>query len=536
MIPGGLPDTVQNAISLQYPDAAAIEAAYRELPKRGVLYLSCGTDDLARILRDCEAAGFYGMQVNAQGLAARHLEVRAFKGKQGPCFETGRSAELKSTALAALDDDNHLIRGAIRVCEKTGSLYSRDPYDEWVQVTEAEQELSDRLLIDPVPFDCDTLEADARDLRQAVGEIDRGERVPLLYPGPFKVLVLADGSILRRGQTTPVPVGQVDELKRNERCVVLPAEAPTAEIEFFQEAYDDRGAACLLGDLPLTDTFQLTVQTDLTAIDRCGADFAERLRQWIDRGDKQIVLTGSDPRIQYGCCPSDDVYEANRLAEAGVLDLYRAPAPPGSCPTTIYAFRGELGSADGKPVVTVDQAFRQQVRQALEHTGPTGGESGGIGGAGKRTLRWGLLLLATAALVWGMLRQGGGFDDQPVYGFPPPGTEQLVVAFYHPHKRCEPCEAIERLSGEVVSEHFDAAVTAGRLAYEVVDIGEEGRRAADVLDLYTSTIALLAFKGPQRAPDLQVAEWVWEHELLDEPVTWKERLAGDIDQMLRGVP
>ena len=55
MIPGGIPDTLQNTVHLQYPDGAAIEAAYRELPKKGTLYLSCGSVELQATLTALEA-------------------------------------------------------------------------------------------------------------------------------------------------------------------------------------------------------------------------------------------------------------------------------------------------------------------------------------------------------------------------------------------------------------------------------------------------------------------------------------------------
>ena len=122
------------------------------------------------------------MQINPQGLAARNLEIRGFKG---PCYETGRSASYEGEALAALDDDNHLLFVDMRVCEKTGGLYAQQPYEELVSVTDADPALMEKLDLEPVPFDCDTLERDAGNLREKVSGEPVAERAKALYCGPF---------------------------------------------------------------------------------------------------------------------------------------------------------------------------------------------------------------------------------------------------------------------------------------------------------------------------------------------------------------
>lgn len=358
----------ESTATLQYPEDRAIADAYRSLPRRGELLLSCATEELARTLRGCEAAGFHGMRIHPAGLAMRSVEIQAFKGKQGPCFETGRSARYRGCAAAALDDDNHLLAGEMRVCEKTGAIYAREPYADLVAVDEADPELSARLDADPVPFDCDTLERDAAELRARLAAPDRGVRRPVLYTGPFRLLVLPDGTLLRRGEVAPVPAAIADELCAGEGCVAA-GDADGVAPQFFHDAYDAEGAAFVLGEQPLAECFTADVERDLGALEQTSEEMLARLRHLVERGDPQFVLVGSDPRVQFGCCPNDEVYDANRLVEAGILALWRAPVPPDACPTTIYAFAGELASHGGRPRVRIDRELRREIAEALAARG-----------------------------------------------------------------------------------------------------------------------------------------------------------------------
>ena len=43
-----------------------------------------------------------------------------------------------------------------------------------------------------------------------------------------------------------------------------------------------------------------------------------------------------------GCCPSDEVGEANRLVEAGVLSAISQEVYGNACPVSYYAFKDEI--------------------------------------------------------------------------------------------------------------------------------------------------------------------------------------------------
>lgn len=88
-----------------------------------------------------EKAGFHGVEILEraaepwrviEGIEFRSMTVRAFKGKQGPCFEHNQAVVYKGPWKQVVDDDGHtLVRGArMAVCDKTYQIMTnpRGPY------------------------------------------------------------------------------------------------------------------------------------------------------------------------------------------------------------------------------------------------------------------------------------------------------------------------------------------------------------------------------------------------------------------------
>lgn len=82
-----------------------------------------------------EQAGFYGIEILVRqaepwqvidGIEFRSLTVRAYKGKEGPCWERNQAVVYKGPWKAVQDDDGHtLYRGQrMAVCDKTYHLYT----------------------------------------------------------------------------------------------------------------------------------------------------------------------------------------------------------------------------------------------------------------------------------------------------------------------------------------------------------------------------------------------------------------------------
>ena len=84
-----------DAMRIDSPSSAMVEQAYFALGARGTIVVACPFDTSPGALRALEAAGFHGMRLRRDGEAA---EVTAFKGKEGPCYDTGRSARYAGEA------------------------------------------------------------------------------------------------------------------------------------------------------------------------------------------------------------------------------------------------------------------------------------------------------------------------------------------------------------------------------------------------------------------------------------------------------
>lgn len=92
-------------------------------------------------LRRFEEAGFHGVEILARsdapwrvidGVEFRSMTVRAYKGKQGPCFERNQAVVYRGPWKQVLDDDGHAYARGERmaVCEKTFRLLTSEngPY------------------------------------------------------------------------------------------------------------------------------------------------------------------------------------------------------------------------------------------------------------------------------------------------------------------------------------------------------------------------------------------------------------------------
>jgi len=94
-----------------------------------------------------ERAGFYGIEIvkrdeqpwrTIEGIEFRSVTIRAFKGKQGPCFERSQAVIYKGPFREVLDDDGHRLRRGVRhaVCDKTFQLYRKSPYRDHFEFVE----------------------------------------------------------------------------------------------------------------------------------------------------------------------------------------------------------------------------------------------------------------------------------------------------------------------------------------------------------------------------------------------------------------
>ncbi|MGB7057996.1 MAG: methyltransferase domain-containing protein [Geitlerinemataceae cyanobacterium] len=115
-------------------------------------------------LKMFEKAGFYGMEIlsrqeepwqTIEGIEFRSVTVRAFKGKEGDCWERNQAVIYKGPWKQVQDDDGHVYHRGQRmaVCDKTFQLLTRSnsPYqDDLIPVLPH----TDIPLEEAIPFDC----------------------------------------------------------------------------------------------------------------------------------------------------------------------------------------------------------------------------------------------------------------------------------------------------------------------------------------------------------------------------------------------
>ncbi len=387
-MPSHLPDPASfltHTVALSHPETAAIRDAFIRLPKRGSIEVQCRWDRRLEAAQTLADAGAFAINIRPLPEFS-NVTITALKGKVGACFETGRHATYTGAAAGVMDDDHHLIAPSIRVCEKTGGLYTLPPYRFLLTVTEGDPTLLERLETNPVSFDCNTFEQDADHLAaRAFTSLCCATPVPVFYPGPFSLLVLQDGTILRRGHCSTIAEPLVKDLQTRDGLLILPPHrageaTPPAN---YPSAYCGQGAACLLLAIPSAPASQpcactctatpfppaepLPPSQALTLLARSSEALRQRLLRLIEANEPYFILTGSDPDDCQGCCPNTQVGEANHLVQLGLLSRYQETAGPDSCTATLYAFADEITIVNHRPEFSINKANRDSATAALKH-------------------------------------------------------------------------------------------------------------------------------------------------------------------------
>jgi hypothetical protein len=239
---------MENTVRLSEPAKAEVREAFTALPAQGCVEAVCRWERRMDVLSALEESGAIAIRFEPTAVFDKVL-VSGLKVLQGRCYDTGRRAVHLGGAAATLDDDRHLIVGNIRVCEKTAGRYMLWPYRGALSVMEASPDLLARLASDPVPFDCDTFDADSERLVSAVSGIRAGDGsyVAAVYPGPFRALVLSDGSVVRRGVASLVEACQIAQNGLLRLPSLLAHEA--GPCENYASAFRERGADFILKPL-----------------------------------------------------------------------------------------------------------------------------------------------------------------------------------------------------------------------------------------------------------------------------------------------
>lgn len=471
---------------LQNPDELSIDDAYRSLPKLEHIDVSVRAEELGNTLKNLETTGFVGMTISSFSHGDLLRKIIAFKGKHGPCYDQGQQAVYTGAAAAALDDDHHLLIQShpLPVCEKTANVLALPPYTKLIRRIEPGQKISgDR----PEYFKYDHLEKDQERLLKKVTSITRSDqRIPLFYPGPFRLLVLSDGTIIRRGKVTGVPDFESRELMKTDG-LFRAEDQLVEENEFYQDNYARKGTKWMFDDFKIGEKSVQPVTTDFSVLSEISVNLRERLLKLIEKDKGYFLLTGSDPADRLGCCPSDEVAEANRLVHAGVLESCIQADYVNSCPVTFYAFKGEIKSGSEEMEFRINPEFRKEVLEKLTHVPRQ---------PAKHVIKWVILAFVIISVLLGIYRMVTNStlvqDNTFFERLASDNGNQTLVLLFHYHKRCYQCLNMEKFSRDVLQTDFQREMKNDQVVFKLVDMDlPENRQTAREFGFISPMIVLV---------------------------------------------
>ncbi len=145
-------------------DIVSDESVPEHLQRDPELWSGCISGALTEtgFIEAFERAGFYGIEVvkrdaqpwrTVEGIEFRSVTIRAYKGREGPCFERNQAVIYKGPFKEVLDDDGHRLKRGVRhaVCDKTFQLYRKEPYRAHFDFIEPQTPIP---LDQAKPFDC----------------------------------------------------------------------------------------------------------------------------------------------------------------------------------------------------------------------------------------------------------------------------------------------------------------------------------------------------------------------------------------------
>jgi len=145
-------------------DIVSDEEVPEHLQRDPELWSGCISGALTEteFLEAFERAGFYGIEIvkrdeapwrTVEGIEFRSVTIRAYKGKEGRCFERNQAVIYRGPFREILDDDGHRLRRGVRhaVCDKTFQLYRKEPYRAHFDFVEPQAPVP---LNEAQPFDC----------------------------------------------------------------------------------------------------------------------------------------------------------------------------------------------------------------------------------------------------------------------------------------------------------------------------------------------------------------------------------------------
>jgi len=509
-----------NQTKLINPTFLELDDAYRGLPQFSSLMVS--TNQPESTLSGMEQIGFVAISLILDFDKPNQATVKAYKGKHGPCQFHGDIAIYTGKGLAALDDDLHLLvkDTPYVICEKTKRVFALPPYKSTVVCQSAGEEDSSKTIKD--------FEGGISILMEILKESSdhSADRMNIFYPGPFLLLILRDGTILRRGRCNSVPAALAANLIKKEECSACRDET-AKKPEYFQSNYSLHGSLFMKETLPVISLVEnQSAEADFSQFGSIDAALRKRLLNAVAKQQKYFVLVGSDMDEESGCCPSQEVTDANRLARHGVLSSLRESTPGDSCPVTIFAFRKELERNERGFSSNMNVSFRKKVEVYLNRRQSA---------VWKSIVKWMLLAFVGISLALAVkqcheLNIEKAAENEVVSLLNPTGKKQIQLILFHNQKRCFQCLEMERQVKQVVEEYFSDASENGEFVFKSIVMDDpQFIGLTERYQLFAATLVAVDFDGEKlirEKPLLQTGS------LYRDESAFKAQLRKDIEELL----
>ena len=472
------------------PTYIELDDAYRSLSR--LQEIEVKTNNLHGTLRDMEKIGFVAIQIINTFPKSDLWTLIATKGKHGPCYFSGSTAAYTGEALAALDDDLHLLPAhqVISVCDKTCSIYQLPAYKKRIdcKVKNIESENAKNSITDGDQDDFDSLVEKLIDQLKAAQQITTNRKM-LFYPGPFRMLILQDGTIVRRGKWNAVSSNFADLLLRKEGLIL--SENRTSEPPvFLQDQYKQEGVSALMDKLVIQNKEPELYETDFSSLHALSTPLRKRLLQLLNENKKYFVLVGSDASDRSGCCPSEEVTEANALVKHGILNAFSEPLQGDSCPVTIYSIKNELSVQENGFDVEINTKFRNQLKERLVKS---------RGGA-RSILKWVLLTFVVISTILAARKsyqlRTVPIEVQSYNQLKPLIDGQIQLVFFHNEKRCYQCLEMEKFADDVLNEFHTLAIKEKKLSYKTIIIDDPANQPlVNEFGIFAAAFVVMEFDG-----------------------------------------
>ncbi len=506
---------------LTNPTPPELDDAFRSMPNFTSLTVS--SEDMIELLKEMEKVGFVGMEILPATGGRDANRIRAYKGKHGPCYFNGGLAFYTGHAFAAIDDDLHLFIKDIPtiVCDKTKNILSLPPFKSLVKcITVMNGQTAHPDTVEDLEQGISFIFEKLKDL-----ESNAEEGASLFYPGPFKALILRDGTILRRGRCNSIPGTEVSGLIKADRCFISKNEDLPSR-EYFQDMYKTSGSLFINDEFNIQKIGDENQSTDLSQLKNIGQQLKKRLLNTIENQRRYFVLVGSDMEEYGGCCPSKEVTDANMLARHGILSAYREPSSGESCPVTLYSFKDELAFSDGGFTAVSNEPLRRKVLSFLKGRSRFGW---------KNIVRWILLIFVGISLLFAVkqcreTRFDRASDQEVILLLNPQKTTQVQLILFHNQKRCFQCLEMERLTREVLDESYGEMMKNGQLKFTTIIMdNSQFSSLTGRYGLFSATLLLVRFDNSNIIHEQLLLQ---TGTLYKSESSFKTRLKDDLQQFI----